>query len=80
MFGPLLMAYFKFESSGRGGMHGHGQCLSPVLQAKNLQKIFEQHHDMQEHLFQFMESFSSTYLPHPVGNVKISNGEWFIII
>lgn len=39
LFGRVLAYMFKFESSGRGGIHAHGVIIQPDLQATRLQAI-----------------------------------------
>jgi hypothetical protein len=65
LFGLILAAYLKYEDSGRGGLHGHGQLIQAALQTANLKKLMEDGEAMQERLFQFMESFATSYLPWP---------------
>lgn len=70
LFGLILALYLKYEDSGRGSLHGHGQALQPVLQATRLREIFEQSEEMQQRLFEFMESFATAYLPWPGSPVQ----------
>lgn len=65
LFGPIVALYMKYESSGRGGKHAHGQILQPPLQAANLKKLLDDSEDMQQTLFKFMESIACSYLPAP---------------
>lgn len=74
VFGKVLVAYFKFESSGRGGIHAHGQCIQPTLQAKNLERLFAEGETMQQLLYNFIETFSCTYLPRATKNIPFSSG------
>ena len=70
LFGVIKAAYLKFESSGRGGLHAHGQILQPPLQAQKLQQLMKDGHVMQKRVFEFMESFCTSYLPWPGQKVQ----------
>lgn len=65
IFGVIVIGYFKYESSGRGGKHAHGQILQPPLQAANLRRLLSKGDEFQERLFEFLESFACSYLPWP---------------
>ena len=62
IFGLIYSAYMKYETSGRGGKHGHGQICQPALQSANLHKLLNQGEATQKMLFDFMESFACTYI------------------
>jgi len=64
MFGVLLAAYLKYEASGRGGKHAHGQAIQAYLHFKNLENIMK-NGQMASHLFTFMESVACSYFPSP---------------
>jgi hypothetical protein len=65
LFGAIYAAYLKYESSGRGGKHGHGQVAQAVLRAIWLAKFMSEGTAMQDLLFAFMESFSCACFPSP---------------
>ena len=60
LFGQILMAYLKYEVSGRFAKHAHGQITQPALQAKHILLMME-NGDFQKLLLNFMESFSMSY-------------------
>ena len=64
LFGQILMAYLKYEVSGRFAKHAHGQITQPALQAKHILLMME-NGDFQKLLLNFMESFSMSYMPTP---------------
>jgi hypothetical protein len=71
IFGEIQVAYFKYESSGRGGKHGHGQILQRALQADNLKRLFSENRtNMQSMLYDFMESFASSVFPWPSSSLE----------
>lgn len=70
LFGPILAAYMKYESSGRGGKHAHGQILQPPLQVDNLKRLMDDTPAMQQRFFDFVEGFAASYLPWPGTKVQ----------
>ena len=64
LFGPLYAAYLKYESSARGGLHAHGQCIKRILQTRNLQKLIEAG-IFQNELCGFFEGLMCAYFPVP---------------
>ena len=64
MFGVLLMAYLKYEASGRGGKHAHGQTIQAYLQFLNLENMMK-NGGMAKALYAFMESVACSYFPSP---------------
>jgi hypothetical protein len=65
LFGPIRVAYLKYESSTRGGKHAHGQILQPALQAKQLHKLMSERTAVEYQLHGFMESIMTTFFPIP---------------
>ena len=63
-FGPCFVAYLKYESSARGGLHAHGQAIQRILQTKNLQKLLEAG-IFQNELCGFFEGLMCAYFPVP---------------
>jgi hypothetical protein len=64
MFGPLWAPYLKYESSGRGGLHAHGQAIMKFLHAINLRKLITDG-IFKSQLFGFFESLMCAYFPVP---------------
>jgi hypothetical protein len=68
VFGVLLAAYLKYESSTRGGKHGHGQICQPALQAQRLKEMLENTPAFQFQLHGFMEAVMMAFFPTPSYN------------
>jgi hypothetical protein len=69
LFGKVTFVYLKYESSGRGGKHAHGQIVQPLLQTKRLEELFREGRTVRKQLYAFMESFSCSVMPSPEGPV-----------
>jgi hypothetical protein len=65
IFGVILAAYLKYESSTRGGKHGHGQICQPALQAQRLKAMLEDAPMFQYQLHGFMEAVMMAFFPTP---------------
>lgn len=64
MFGKLHALYVKYECSGRGGLHCHGQALQPFLQTSRLQALFASDAaDVQSALFSLFEAVACAHFP-----------------
>jgi hypothetical protein len=75
LFGEIHMLYFKYESSGRGSKHMHGQITQPALQVDRLMKLMGEGNAMQARMYNFMESFSMSYIPDPSIGLHAYAGE-----
>jgi Helitron helicase-like domain at N-terminus len=76
IFGVVTFAYMKYESSGRGGKHAHGQIVQPVLQTKRLEKLFSEGSAVEKCLYDFMEGFCCSVMPSPDSRVVSDTVGW----
>jgi hypothetical protein len=66
LFGVVLAYFLKYEGSGRGGKHGHGQAIQPVLQSQNLRRLFEGGDGtVRDQIYAFTEGLMCSYVPTP---------------
>jgi hypothetical protein len=76
LFGALLGAYYKYESSTRGGLHAHGQLIQRFLQSKFLRDLIADKDGngmFKDKLFAFFESTMCAFFPvpdRPLSNVS----------
>jgi len=76
LFGRIMAAYYKYESSTRGGLHAHGQLIQSFLQSKFLRDLLadaDGNGKFADKLFSFFESVMCAFFPIP--DIPISNVE-----
>ena len=69
LFGVISVAYMKYESSGRGGKHAHGQICQPLFQQTRLAELFAQGNAVQKQLFDLMDHLTSGLMPTPMRHI-----------
>ena len=72
LFGRITAFFWKLESSGRGGIHVHGNVSQPDLQPQQLSKYLESP-ELHAKLFDFMQGMVQQLRPAAEINGKVRN-------
>ena len=71
-FGRVDDADLKYEASGRGGFHAHGQAILAYFEAANVQRILEEGGAVRQRLHEVMEGIMTQFhvvVPHSLEEV-----------